>query len=335
MYGGERAQALGATDGCAYDDQISSSLALAKGERMIAHERYIARAPARPFVWLPSKPQPRIALVRLVGTIRQRAGTGGIDLHGTSTLLRRIAHTKEIAGVIAYVDSPGGSALVSELLHRELLALGRHKPVVTWMGNVAASGGYYLAAATRGIVAHPTTLTGSIGVVSLKPVAERLLAMLRVNREIVSMTPFADLHSVVRLPTRDEEMLLRKEANRFYRRFLTVVAEGRKRDEREIAELAEGRVWTGQHAFEHGLVDVLGGYAEARALLDGMLETGAGSTLAEPLVFSPTRLDKPAPVPEPLPESLLAELRALSELAQVFSTGERTLAYALDLPRLS
>jgi protease IV len=337
MYGAERARELGAIDACAYDDQITAELALPADHRMIAHDRYLARTRARASMWLPRSRPRHIALVRLVGTIRERSGTGGIDLHGTSALLRRLARAKHIAGVILYVDSPGGSALVSELLHRELLTLDQQKPVVTWMGNVAASGGYYLAAATRAIIAHPTTLTGSIGVISLKPVAERLLALLELHREVVSMTPFADLHSVVRVPTAEEQALLRGETSRFYRRFLSVVAQGRKRTESEIAQLAEGRVWTGRHAHDHGLVDVLGGYPEARALLEGMLKQAPGGLAAAPLLFSPARLDKPAPLPEPLPaqEIIRTELATLRELAQVLATGEHALAYAIDLPRLA
>jgi protease-4 len=339
LFGAERARELGLLDALAYEDELPKRLGLHDKERPLSQRAY-AGLPRR-FKLAPLRRNKQIAVLRLAGAIGERSrGADGIDLHGSTDTLRRLAELPRVAGVILYVDSPGGSAVVSELLHREIQRLDARKPVVTWMGNYAASGGYYLAAATRAIVAHPATLTGSIGVVSIRPVAERLLELLHVRRELVSVTPFADLNSLTRAPSADEEALLRAETERFYQRFLEVVAKGRKRSVAEIAQLAEGRVWSGQDAHGVGLVDQLGGYREARAQLEKLLPD-ASSLDPQPLWIAPHKRSYPGLPPgrpperrEPPPE-LGFELDALLSLWSFLRAGERVLAYAPDLPIVS
>ncbi|MET0286915.1 MAG: signal peptide peptidase SppA [Polyangiales bacterium] len=346
LFGAERAKDLGVLDAVAYEDELPRRLGLADKERPIPHRAYLAGP--RPFRFAPVRRKKRVAVLRLAGTIAERTrGADGIDLHGSADALRRLAEAPHIAGVVLYIDSPGGSAVVSELLHREIALLDAHKPVVSWMGNYAASGGYYLAAATRAIVAHPATLTGSIGVVSIRPVAERLMELLHVRRELVSVTPYADLNALTRAPSPDEEALLRAETERFYQRFLEVVATGRKRALSEIAQLAEGRVWSGYDAREVGLVDQLGGYREARAQLDKLLPD-AHAIDAEPLWVAARKRGHPglpARQPperrEPPPElALVARLlgvelpASLWLLLELAGAGERVLAFAPDLPSI-
>ncbi|MDB4984970.1 MAG: signal peptide peptidase SppA, type, partial [Myxococcaceae bacterium] len=338
MFGAGRARELGAIDDCAYDDELASRLSFSKRSPPAAHDRYLRRLTARPATFVALRKRPQVALVRLVGTISERGGSAanpGIDLHGTSALLRSLAAARHICGVILYIDSPGGSAIVSELLHREIEQLGGQKPVVTWMGNVAASGGYYMASATRAIIAQPTTLTGSIGVISIRPVAERLLDKLGAVRETVSVTPYADLHTFAHPPSAAEDALLRAETARFYERFLDVVAKGRNRSRADVALLAEGRVWSGQDAHAQGLVDVLGGYYEAREQLDAL--PGSTSKLAEArvLIFTPTRKQGPGLPPLPASADALARMGGkLVELAELVLGGERVFAYAATLPDL-
>ncbi|HEX5661429.1 MAG TPA: signal peptide peptidase SppA, partial [Polyangiales bacterium] len=344
LFGAQRARELGLLDAVAYEDELPTRLGLADKERPISHRAYLA-AP-RAMKLAPLRRKKRVAVVRLAGTISERSrGADGIDLHGSADTLRRLAELEQVAGVVLYIDSPGGSAVVSELLHREVALLDQHKPVVTWMGNYAASGGYYLAAATRAIVAHPATLTGSIGVVSIRPVAERLMELLHVRRELVSVTPYADLNALTRAPSPDEEALLRAETERFYTRFLEVVALGRKRPVAEIAQLAEGRVWTGYDAREVGLVDQLGGYREARAQLEKLIPD-AHAFDPEPLWVAPRKRVQAGMPPrrpperrEPPPElvmlqQLLGLPEALWPLLDFMRAGERVLAFAHDLPSL-
>ncbi|HEY6878207.1 MAG TPA: signal peptide peptidase SppA [Polyangiales bacterium] len=332
LFGADRARELGLIDALAYEDELPKRLGLADKERPIAHRAYLSGP--RPWRPLPLRAKRRIAVLRLAGTIAERSrGGDGIDLHGTGDALRRLAELPQVAGVILYIDSPGGSALVSELLHREISLLDQHKPVVTWMGNYAASGGYYLAAATRAIVAHPATLTGSIGVVAIRPIAERLLELLHVRRELVSITPYADLNALTRAPTADEEALLRAETERFYQRFLEVVAKGRKRAIGEIAPLAEGRVWSGQDAHGVGLVDRLGGYEEAREELFKLIPNPSELD-PEALWLAPRKRAQAGLPPRPPPERREPppELAALLTLWTLVDAGERVLAYAADLP---
>lgn len=331
LFGAEQARELRVVDALCYDDQLPAELGLAAHEEPLPHTRYFGRPTTLPALFRPLRPRPRIAIVRLVGTIGTTAQRG-VDLHGTANALRRLARRRDVAGVLLFIDSPGGSALVSELLHREIVQLDRHKPVVSLMGDVAASGGYYLACATRTIVAHPSTLTGSIGVISMRPVLESLLARLEVHREVVSETPFADLHALQRAPTEAEEQLLRAETVRIYQRFLTVVATGRKLALDVVAELAEGRVWSGRDGHAHGLVDVLGGYHEARAALEAQL--GGLAVDPEPLLVSiPMRETQPvAPLRSDQPAS--RALETLTPLLPLLARGERAFTYALDLPTL-
>jgi protease IV len=332
LFGAERARELGLIDAIAYEDELPKRLGLAAKETPITHSAYLGGPRMRPLS--PLRARSRVAVVRLSGTIGERSsGRDGIDLHGTADLLRRLAELPRVAGVVLYVDSPGGSALVSELLHRELKLLDEHKPVVTWMGSLAASGGYYLASATRAIIAHPATLTGSIGVVSIRPVAERLLELLHVRRELVSVTPYADLNALTRAPSPDEEALLRGETERFYQRFLEVVSQGRKRPVSEIAPLAEGRVWSGHDAREVGLVDQLGGYREARAQLEALIPN-AGALDPEPLWLSPRRRAQAGLPPRQPPERREPppELALIWDLWNLLRSGERVLTYATDLP---
>lgn len=334
LYGSDTARSLRLIDGTAYDDELSRELAAGKSG-FVPHPRYLARGGAPPATLVPLRRRPAIALVRLVGTIRERPSGGGIDLHGTASLLRKLARMRSVAGVILHVDSPGGSAVVSELLHREIRQLDAQKPVVTWMGAVAASGGYYLAAASRAIIAEATTLTGSIGVVSLQVVAEHALRNLNVRRDVVSLAPHADLHSLARVPSEPERALLRAETTRFYRRFVEVVAEGRRLSFETVAQLAEGRVWSGADAHRHGLVDALGGYREARARLEQLLGQQASALLPKPLLMSPPRLEAAPPVPEPEGQAVVArELAELRELGSLLASGERVFTYALALPQL-
>ena len=332
IFGASEARALGALDGCAYEDELRTELALDVRERVPEHHVYMRAAQPMPSPFVPLHPAPRVALVRLVGAIGVRSGGRGIELHATTSLLRRLARDPQIAGVILHVDSPGGSALVSELLHREIAQLDEKKPVVTWMGGVAASGGYYLAAATRAIVAQPSTLTGSIGVVSLRPIVRRLFAELQLRREVVGLTAHADLNSLVRPPSDAEQALLRRESARFYDRFLDVVAHGRKRPRAEIAELAEGRVWSGRDAQQRGLVDALGGYEVARRELDRFLDPAL--VQRDPVLLEPPIRSSTPPFPAPADAILPPELEPWRDLIASVLGGERVFAYAWDIPAL-
>jgi protease-4 len=250
----------------------------------------------------------------------------------------RIARvSRAVRGVVLHVDSPGGGALASDRIHHELVQLAAEKPLVACMGNVAASGGYYVAAPAHAIVAQPTTITGSIGVIAARVVLDPLLARLGIATEVLQRGAHARLLDPF-LPLGDEDRAaLDRELEHIYQAFLSVVAAGRHRSVGEIEPLAQGRVWTGADAHTHGLVDHLGGFEDALEVVRGRIGRGAGKLRV--VVVRPPR--KPFPLLDP-PERKAARL--LSEgLALVASgleldatvlalRGERVLAFAPSLP---
>ena len=206
----------------------------------------------------------RIAIVYAQGEIIY--GEGGTDIIGqekTIESLKKIGKKKNIKAVVLRVNSPGGSALASELIWEEIEKLKKTKKVVVSMGNVAASGGYYIAANAHEIVAQPTTITGSIGVWGVLPNVNRLAKRWGINAEQVTTnkrsimyTPFEPLSNT----TREE---IKVSINRVYQTFLTRVAQGRNMTKDQVHKIAQGRVWSGVEAKEIGLVDHLGGIETA------------------------------------------------------------------------
>ncbi|MEM8534806.1 MAG: S49 family peptidase [Chloroflexota bacterium] len=187
---------------------------------------------------------------------------------GSDTIIqaiRQAERNRRIAAIILYVNSPGGDAFASDLIWREALRLQQKKPVVVVMGDAAASGGYYIAAPAASIIAQPGTITGSIGVVSLRPVAAGLLEQAGINTVVLSRGANSGLLSIGSEPTESERLALRTQMFSTYSDFKQRVVEGRGIDEEQLEPIAGGRVWTGAEALEHGLVDQLGG------LPDGLL----------------------------------------------------------------
>jgi protease-4 len=173
----------------------------------------------------------------------------------------------DVKAVILRIDSPGGDVTTSDILYNELLAFkGRKKvPVIAVFMGVAASGGYYLASACDEIVAHPTTVTGSIGVIAMHVSLSGLLEKIGVKVEALKSGANKDIGSPFRNMTDDEKKLLQALIDQFYGRFVGVVAEGRKGrlTEAQVRSLADGRVFTAQQALEAKLVDRIGYLADA------------------------------------------------------------------------
>ena len=180
--------------------------------------------------------------------------------------LRRAEADKRIAAVILHVETPGGSALASDLICREVRRLRERKPVVVLMGGQAASGGYYVSTLANRIVARPTTLTGSIGIWGGKFVAADFYGKLGIGREAVQRGAMAGLYSEMTPFSQEERARVRRDMGETYARFKALVAEGRGMTEEQVEEIARGRVWTGAQAREIGLVDELGGFETALAL---------------------------------------------------------------------
>jgi protease-4 len=162
------------------------------------------------------------------------------------------------------INSPGGSGLASDLVWRKILLSGKKKPVIVSFGDVAASGGYYVASAASHILAEPTSITGSIGVLAGKFVARELMNRLSIHRESFQRGEHAEYGSLFTEFTVEEAERLNRQMLEFYREdFLKKVALGRKMAEEAVDQVGRGRVWSGRRAKEHNLVDEIGGISEA------------------------------------------------------------------------
>jgi protease-4 len=219
---------------------------------------------------------------------------------GSDTLvqqLRTAARDKHLAAVVVHIDSPGGSALAADLIWREVACLHRAKPVVVYLSNVAASGGYYVAAPANTIIAQPTTLTGSIGIWGGKVVTHGLFDKARARREVVSRGKAAGLYSDVAPFSDQERAKIRADIGAGYERFKCRVAEGRAKTVDEVESIARGRVWTGEQALAIGLVDALG---DLQAAADRAREL-AGLDLGRFVPLLDIRPSKRYQVPLPWP----------------------------------
>lgn len=180
-------------------------------------------------------------------------------------VLERARLDPTIEAVVLRVDSPGGDAVASDLIARQVALLAETKPVIASFGDVAASGGYYVAAGARAIYAERTTVTGSIGIFSLGFSVEPLLAKLGVHSESIVFGRGANRASILHNWTPEEREITEREIDALYGQFLRVVAQGRNLPAPEVRKHAEGRIWTGAAAKERGLVDELGGLVDAVA----------------------------------------------------------------------
>ncbi len=213
----------------------------------------------------------KIAVIYAQGEIgmEQSANSIGPDLAKT---IRKVRENDKIKAVVLRVNSPGGSALTSDIIWRETELLRKTKPLIVSMGNVAASGGYYISCAADTIVAEPTTLTGSIGIFGLFFSGEKLIKdKIGITTEVVKTNTHSDFGGSYPLPlpissrplTPYERNVLQNYVNRGYETFLNRVMEGRGFTRDELHAIAQGRVWTGADALKIGLVDVLGGLEDA------------------------------------------------------------------------
>jgi len=266
LFDAEGAKRAGLVDEVAFPDEL---------EKRLGFPRRGARG------WEPPAPRaaqrwgrrPAVALVQVSGMIvpgRSRSFLIPGGLSGADTvvdLLRRATDDPSVRAIVVRVDSPGGDALASDLIRRAMVqARQKGKPVVVSMGDVAASGGYWIASGADQIVAEPGTITGSIGVVGLKPDLSGLFGKVGVRQEILKRGAKADLFSVARPWTAEERAALERHMRSAYQLFLSRVAEGRQRPVEEIEPLAQGRVWSGSQALSLRLVDRLGSLRDAVAL---------------------------------------------------------------------
>lgn len=260
-YDGEGALKAGLVDELLYKDQIDGRL---QGTDRVTPGRY-ARA-SRGFGL---DGRPKVALVYAVGDImpgESQAGSFGDGTAGSDTIssaLREARNDDAIKAIVLRVDSPGGFGPAADVIRREVQMARETKPVVVSMGDLAASGGYYITIGSSAIVAEPGTITGSIGVFSGKFSLRGLYDKIGVTKEILARGRNASIFTEYRPWTAEERAKIRTQNVAFYEDFVRKVAAGRGRSFEEVDAVAQGRVWTGVDALHQGLVDRLGGLSEA------------------------------------------------------------------------
>ncbi|MDP6963868.1 MAG: signal peptide peptidase SppA, partial [Planctomycetota bacterium] len=207
---------------------------------------------------------PNLAVVYADGEIIDGWSSADIGGDSLSEELRSVRGEEDIQAVVLRVNSPGGSAFASEQILREVeLLRAAGKTVVVSMGDVAASGGYWISSRADAIVAEPNTITGSIGVFGMFPNYQKLREKIGVNVQSIKTGSYSDALTLSRSKTEAELALIQKSVDKVYDDFLDRVSSGRKLDRDAVHEIAQGRVWSGSRAHELGLVDSLGGLDDA------------------------------------------------------------------------
>jgi protease IV len=278
----------GMIDGLLYEDQVYGELKVRiKADIKRIGEQDYARAAAPG-----GEGASKIAFVVGDGEITRGSTHDDVTDNGiTATamvrVLREVGEDSSIKGVILRVDSPGGDGIASDDILHAAKDLSSKKPMVISMGDLAASGGYFIAMTGDPVIAYPNTETGSIGVFFGKPVLKGLYDKIGVNKDTLKRGKFADIDTDTR-PLNDEERAkLRREIDVFYRGFVERVAAGRKRPYDQMEALAQGRVWMGAQAKQNGLVDELGGLDRAVEMIKERAKIPASEKVA--LVTYPPR----------------------------------------------
>ncbi|MBX3260930.1 MAG: signal peptide peptidase SppA [Labilithrix sp.] len=252
-------------DGFAFDDELERVTQDVVGKKT-SYQKYADEKK------VPQQfgPRPRIALLYIDGDIidgRSRTipliDTKLVGSYTIAESVKKLREDPSIKAVVLRIESPGGSSMASDVMWRELKKLGEKKPLVVSMGSIAASGGYYVAAPAKVIYALPLTITGSIGIFYGKADISGLLGKIGVNIEVRKTTSRADAESLYRGFTDDERAELNHKVRQFYDVFLDRVAQGRHMTKEEVDAVGQGRVWAGQQALQHRLVDRMGGLRHA------------------------------------------------------------------------
>ncbi len=258
----QKALDLGFVDGLKYNDEVEAELATLSGgkeAKRVTFGEYCSTV-------VPTKISPnKVAIIYADGDIMD--GIGGEGIVGGATTadqIRRAREDKSVKAVVLRVNSPGGSALASEVMWRELKLLGEEKPIVVSMAGYAASGGYYISTPADHILAQRTTLTGSIGVFGLIVSGGEVLEdKLGITVDVAKTSPHADMGAGFRPLTTSEMSYMQRSVEDVYTTFVSHVAEGREMTHEAVNAIGEGRVWCGADAKHIGLVDDFGGLKKA------------------------------------------------------------------------
>ena len=271
-YHADEAKKLNLIDDAAYQDQVYDQMKTRLGYKPEDKLRTISGSSYReiPSDTLGLNKGEKIAVIYASGAINMGSSSNspfGGEMIGADTIVKAVnsaANDNSIKAIVLRVDSPGGSALASDLMWHALENAKAKKPLVVSMSDVAASGGYYIACNASKIVAEPSTVTGSIGVFLGKPVMKGFYDWLGITNEYVMRGKNAGIFRETEKWTPDERAKMESQADKIYfNDFLPKVAAGRNKNVEEVNTLAQGRVWTGTQAKQNGLIDEFGGLEKA------------------------------------------------------------------------
>lgn len=278
----QEAVEIGMVDGVKYADQMEAYFQAKLG--VVADDAMISLGTYAQTVSLKSDdPAKQIAIIYANGNVVD--GNGPEDaVYGDAlaALLKEAREDEAIKAVVVRVNSPGGSALASDIIWREMTLLQQQKPVVVSMGEYAASGGYYISAPADAIIANRTTLTGSIGVFGILPsLGNALEQNLGITLDGVKTNQSSDMGSGFEPLSKTEHKAMMRSVDRVYERFTSLVAEGRNLTIEQVYDIAEGRVWTGKRAVEIGLADMNGGLYTAIGYAASVANLGTSYQVVE------------------------------------------------------
>jgi len=256
---------MGLIDGVRYEDEIISEINQQLKNQPTDIINFVAIGKYAKAIDYKAYEGDKIAIIFAEGNIVDgKASSGNIASEEYIEIISKARTDNSIKAIVLRINSPGGSALASEVILRELLLAKKIKPVVVSFGDVAASGGYYIATGADSIFAQPTTITGSIGVFTIIPNFQQFFNdKLGVTFDRVKTGPYADLISVDRPLTSGEKLFIQNSIDTIYNQFKTRVSQGRKISMEMVDSIAQGRVWTGQKAVKIKLVDKLGNIQDA------------------------------------------------------------------------
>ena len=260
----------GLIDELKYKDEILSELAELteqKDDKKI-ESISLAKYTKVPNIKRKSLEKNKIAVVYANGNVIMGEGEEGtIGSDRISRAIREARKDSSIKAIVFRVNSGGGSALASEVIWREVKLAQEVKPVIASLGDMAASGGYYIVSPAQKIIASPNTLTGSIGVFGVVPNAKKLLnEKLGIYVDAVKTNEHSDMYSLFKPLSAQEKEAIHYGIENVYETFITHVAEGRNMTKEEVDKIGQGRVWSGANAIENGLIDAFGGLDDAIAL---------------------------------------------------------------------
>jgi protease IV len=299
----------------------------------------------------PESKDPKIAVIYASGTIQTGRSSGasmlGDEVLGSDSVIKNLKQAekdKTVKAIVLRVDSPGGSALASDLMWREITRI--EKPIVASMSDVAASGGYYISMGADKVYAEPGTLTGSIGVISIKFAAGKAIEKLGLSTDTITVGKNGNFESMFVPWTDSERAAMRRFSDDIYKQFVSKAAAGRKMTFAQLEKKAGGRIYTGRQAKKEGLVDELGTLEDAigaAKLLAGMNKSDKVELLILPkpqgllesLISPLGDLDRDASaalgLKNPLPEALQGVVARMNQLTQLFLAEPAALVMPFEL----